>query len=301
MIAAQAPVRLRPSIPQRIVLMAVPRAAGRRLILCVLAILVGNSLALSQSGLRPELPDEEKFGRPADEFALSYCVDPRDPGWEMDNAIGQAIADRLLLEARPHIVADTSQRAEIDDLYRHLLADCRIYFGFKLIPGAYPDWLTVTRPYYETGYVFVGPASAPSRLADIPAHEPIGSTLGSSGDFRLVQYNNSLPADRRWKRFPFGSDASAMEAVVDGTVTAALVWAPAFAQSRKSDSAIGALKVIASEPLNIPAMQVGAVLLSEDTFLRSNVDKAIEAIVADGTVEKILKDQGMPGTPPRSQ
>jgi len=278
--------------------MAVPRFVGRRLILCALTTMLGSTIALSQSGLRPELPDEQKFGRPADEFALDYCVDPRDPGSDLDQAIGQAVADVLLLEARPHVVADTSERAELDELYRHLRADCRIYFGFKLIAGAYPDWLTVTRPYYETGYVFVAPESAPSRLGDIPPNEAIGAALGSSGDFRLIQYNNSLPADRRWRRFPYGDDAEAMRAAVDGTVTAALVWAPAFSQLRKSDPAFAGLKVIASEPIQIPPMQVGAVLLSEDTFLRSQVDKAIETLVADGTIEKILKDQGMPGSPP---
>lgn len=267
----------------------------------VLPTLTALSLAISPGNAqeRPVLPNEEEFGRPSDDFSFRFCVDPRDPGWEFDKAIGEAIADSLLLEPRMHVVTDTNERAEFDDIYRHLLADCAVYFGFKLIAGGFPEWVTITRPYYETGYVFVAKAPAPASLGDLPPGTPLGASLGSAADFRLVQYNNALPAAQRWKRYPHSSDALAIDAVLDGTVAAALVWAPSLFELGKTRPEVAALEIIdSSAPLVLPPMPVGAVLLSRDTFLRNNIDQAIDALVADGVIAELLAAQDMPGSAP---
>jgi len=279
-------------------MMALPRFDSRLLALPVLLALLLPALpGFAQD--RPILPDEEKFARPDDDFSLRFCVDPRDPGWQFDQAVGEAIADALLLEPRVHVLTDTANRAEFNDIYRHLRIDCAVFFGFKLLAGGYPEWLTVTRSYLETGYVFVAKAPAPATLGDIARGEALGASVGSSADFRLVQYNNSLPAAERWKRFPMSTDELALEAVMKDTVAAALVWAPSFFElSHTTRPEFADLAVVAPEPLTLPPVEVGALLLSRDTFLRANIDEAITALIADGTIERLLTELGMPGSAP---
>jgi len=247
----------------------------------------------------PFVTEAERPGRFADDFTLRYCVDRRDPAWEVDQAIATAIAGALLIEPVAHVVEDPSVREDLDRLYRHLLQDCSLYFGFKLLPGVYPEWLTVTRPYYEVGYVLAVSNPDWERLADIPASEALGPTIGTAADFRLIQYLNSLPATQRWRRFPQSSDEIGLAAVVDGSIAAALVWGPSFSALAGVRPEFTALHTIALDPLPASNVAVGAVLLSTETFLRSSVDQAIDSLVADGTIAGILAERGFQATTPR--
>ncbi|KKC37419.1 hypothetical protein WH87_12895 [Devosia epidermidihirudinis] len=253
----------------------------------------------AQENELPNMPDQELFGRPSDEYALQFCVDPRDPGWTLDKAVGEAIADALLLEARPVVLDDVNETGDFIALYRYLLGECRVFLGFKMIAAGYPEWLTLTRPYYETGYVFVAPKSAPARLADIAPGTPVAATLGSSADFRFVQYNNNLPARQRWQRFPYSSDELTLEAVADGVAAAGLVWGPSFRQLRHDHPAFAELVEIDSAPISLPVMAVAGVLLGQDSFLRASIDEAIASLVADGVLGELIERSGMPGNAPR--
>lgn len=263
--------------------------------LCALGLIVPS---LSQEP-SPFVTEEEQPGRFADDFTLRYCVDQRDPAWEVDQAIGAAIAGALLVEPIVHVVKDPLVREDLDRLYRHLLQDCSIYFGFKLLPGVYPEWLAVSRPYYEVGYVLAVKNPDWHRLADVPRGEALGPTIGTAADFRLIMYLSSLPANERWPRFPQSSDEVALNAAADGSIAAALVWGPSFHALTKTNSRFAALRTIALDPLPPSSIPVGAVLLSTETFLRSSVDQAIESLIADGTIAAILADRGFPAATPR--
>jgi polar amino acid transport system substrate-binding protein len=247
----------------------------------------------------PDVHDIEKFGRKADNFALHFCIDPRDPAWQVDEEIGKAIASALLIEPKETVIKDPSNQNDIDDMYRHLLADCDVYFGFKLIANGYPDWLTITRPYYSVGYSFFAKDPTWKQLSDIPKTQPLGPTVGTTGDFRLIQYLNSLPGDQRWDRFPMSNDQMALQSVIDGTVGAALIWAPSYAALVKANPAFTALHQIGPAPLPQSTVPVGAVLLSQNTFLRSNMDQAIASLVKDGTIAGILAKYKFPATLPQ--
>jgi polar amino acid transport system substrate-binding protein len=182
---------------------------------------------------------------------------------------------------------------------RRRLQDCSIYFGFKLLPGVYPDWLTVSRPYYEVGYVLVVQNPDWQSLGDIPKGEAIGPTIGTAADFRLIQYINSLPTEQRWRRFPEASDETALNAVVSGTVSAALVWGPSWNALAKANPEFAALRTISLDPLPASSIPVGSVLLSTETFLRSRVDQAIQSLIVDGTITAILADHGFSAAMPR--
>ncbi|HLK80202.1 MAG TPA: transporter substrate-binding domain-containing protein [Xanthobacteraceae bacterium] len=260
------------------------------------AVASWSYLAPASAQDTPYVPDEWKYGRRQTGSTLQYCLDIRDPDLPVARKIGQAIAAALLLEGKPHELGQNSVGEDLDNLYRAFLETCDIYLGFKLIPDAYPQWLAVTRPYYRTSYVMVTANMQWNALADMPRTQAIGATIGTSADIRLIQYLQSLPADRQWSRFPMGSDELALHALLSGSIGAALVWGPSFWAMRRSDPGLAKLRVIAPRPAPDSSVDVGATLLARESFLRSSVDQAIAALTADGTIQAILDSEKFPAT-----
>jgi polar amino acid transport system substrate-binding protein len=247
----------------------------------------------------PYVQDEWKYGRRQDGATLHYCVDERDPDLPVAAKIGEAIAGALLLEPKQHKVGEDWAGEEIDQVYQVLLETCDVFLGFKLIADAYPDWLTITRGYYRGSYVFVTAGADLKSLADVPVSQTIGGTIGTSADIRLMQYLSALKPAERWPHYPVASDEAALRDVMGGKLAAALIWAPSFWGLQKADPAFSKLRIIAPKPLPMSSMDVGAVLLARETYLRANVDQAIAALTADGTIEGILKSFGFPAVPVR--
>jgi polar amino acid transport system substrate-binding protein len=268
------------------------KAGGITLLLaCLLPV-----LAREQT---PFVPDEWKYGTRQDGASLHYCVDERDPDLPVARRIGTAMAGALLLEPKEHAVGEDWSGEDIEQLYRVLLETCDVFLGFKLIPDAYPDWLTITRGYYRGSYVFVTADPGWRSLADVPRAQVIGGTIGTSADMRLIQYLAALKPAERWTHYPIASDEAALRGVTDSRLAAALVWAPSFWALQKSDPAFARLRIIAPSPLPLSSVDVGAVMLTRETFLRANLDQAIAALTADGTLETILKSFSFPATPVR--
>jgi len=94
-----------------------------------------------------------------------------------------------------------------------------------------------------------------------------------------------------------GSDELALRALQRGTVGVALVWGPSLWALQKSDPSLAGLRFIAPKPLPDSPVSVGAILLANETFLRSSVDDAIASLIADGTIETILNRAKFPATP----
>jgi polar amino acid transport system substrate-binding protein len=265
-------------------------------IVVFLAYLLCTSIAFAQT---PFVIDEWKFGRRQEASTLHYCVDARDPDLPVARKIGAAIASALLLQGKEHVIGEGVVGESIDNLYRVFLESCDVYLGFKLIPDAIPDWMKVTRPYYRASYVLAATNAGWRSLADVPKSQAIGSTIGTSADLRLIQYLQALPQAERWTRFPMGTDEAALKALTSGTVGIALVWGPALWASQRSDPALAGVRVIAPSPLSASTMDVGAAVLANESFLRSNVDQAIASLVADGTIQRILDDDKFPATAPK--
>lgn len=267
------------------------RAAAHFAALLTVALL--SSLpALAQT--TPFVPDDWKFGRRQDSSALHYCVDQRDPDFPVARKIGAAIAGALLLAPKEHVIGGNSAGEDIDNLYRVLLETCDLALGFKLIPNAYPQWMTLTRPYYRGFYVLAATDPNWASLADLPKMRAIGATIGTSADLRLVQYLMALPAPDRWSRFPLSTDEATLTALIKGTIGAALVWGPALWSLQKADPALARLRLISPSPLPRMSADIGAALLSNESFLRSNVDQAIASLTADGTIAAIIAGEKFP-------
>lgn len=250
----------------------------------------------------PFVVDQWRFGTQETNSTLSYCIDARDPDWPVARKVATAVAGALLLQAKEYLIGHDPRTTDVsgedlDDAYRVLIQHCDVFFGFKLVPNAYPDWLTITRPYYRSSYVYVVADPGWQSLADMPTTRAIGATIGTSADMRLSQYLLAVSAGKRWDKYPMSSDESALRAVLRGDTGAALVWAPAFWTLRKSAADIAQLREMAPSPLPVSTADVGAILLRKQTFLRNSVDRAIASLTGDGTIAGILKDENFPGAP----
>jgi polar amino acid transport system substrate-binding protein len=262
------------------------------------AVVAASVLTGAAAAQTPYVPDEWRYGRHAGESTLTYCIDKRDPDWPLAGDIGQAIAGALLLQAKPFVIEDDTVGDDIDVLYHTLLDSCDLYLGFKLIPDTLPDWLTVTRPYYRTRYLLVTKPGGAASLADLPRDKPIASTLGTAADLRLVQYLMALPAGERWPRYPMATDEAALRSVLQGSAAAALVWAPAVWALQQQEAAFAALVAIDPQPLGATRIEVGAALLGKESYLRSAIDQAIAALLADGSLAAMLARHHFPAEPP---
>ena len=92
------------------------------------------------------------------------------------------------------------------------------------------------------------------------------------------------------------SDEAALKALMNGTIAVALVWGPALWALQRSDPAFAGVRVIAPSPLAAAVADVGAAVLANESFLRSNVDQAIASLIADGTIQAILDSNKFPAT-----
>lgn len=246
---------------------------------------------------KPYAEGQWNIGRRFDESQLRYCVDKRDSDWEPAAAIADALAGALLLEPVRYTVESDIVQEDITRVYALLIEHCDIHMGFKLIPEGYGNWSMLSRAYYDTSYVFVTNKPDINSLADLPGGRPIGATIGTSAHVRLVSYLAALPAEQRWPTYPMGTNDLALDSLVNGTVDVALVWAPVFWAKQRAGGAYADMHVIDSNPLPPTTLGVGALMLSDQTFLRSALDEAITALTADGTIAGIIESFGLPATP----
>jgi polar amino acid transport system substrate-binding protein len=272
------------------------RRAVRILFLAVVALPMLAGPPQAQNTLRPYAPESYRYGRQIDESRLRFCVDARVDDWRVQQEIGEAIAAALLLEPAPHVIEGEEVSIELEELFPVMLENCYVYLGFRLLPGVYPDWLTLTRGYFASSYVFVTRNAEWRSLADVPRTAAIASAAGTTADLRLVSYLLSLGPEARWRRFPAGTGALALGLLLAGDAEVALVWHPDLWAAQQSDPALGDLHIIAPAPLPETGAEVGAGVLAAETFLRTALDEAIAALVRDGTIEEILERHGFPAT-----
>jgi len=276
-----------------------------RLTGALLAVVLSSLMALFSSvgvvsGANPEFYDvpfannQWKIGRRVDESKLRYCIDRRNPDWELAAEIVETVAGALLLEPQQYVVNSDIVDDDITRIYAIMLEHCDIHMGFKLLPGHYAEWITLTRSYYQAEYVFVTADPALLKLADLAPSRAIGPELGTSAHIRLVSYVKALPANDRWPIYPMGTSELMLKSLLDGTIDVGLVWAPTFWAKKRQDPTYEKIHVIDPSPLPPTSLGVGALLLADKVFLRTAFDEAIAALIKDGTIDGILKKFNFP-------
>lgn len=265
-------------------------------------IFLALAFALQASAAQPpplpsDLLEGGRSGRRLTGDVIVFCIDARDPAHPVDKAIGEAIADALLLKPEFYLVERTLVIEEFENVYVDLVDHCHAYLGFKLLSETYANWVILTRAYYETTYLMVVKNQDWQSLTDIPRDLAVGGVPGSPGDLRLLSYLNSLPQDERWPRHPRGSHEQALDAVNDESLAGALVWAPAYWELQSSRPEYAELSAFEVEGVSLP-VGVGAVLLSGNDFLRLSLDDAIRSLVSEGQIGDILESFDFPARPP---
>jgi polar amino acid transport system substrate-binding protein len=229
---------------------------------------------------------------------ITFCHDASAVDSNFNVAVGQAIADELLVDARFHPMHGDypiDGDSFFEDIFIALSNECDVALGLSMIPDAYPDWLTVTRPYATMTYVLAVTDPAYARFSDIPLTRPIGSHIASHGDFRLINYLNKLPANARWRRIPYGTNRLLTERLLDKTLSAIIIYEPALHVLTDGDPVASDVYVIPASPLRDLDVKLGSVLHTRNSFLQHQIDLAIASLIDGGNITEILQLTRTPG------
>lgn len=232
---------------------------------------------------------------------IVFCIDSSSVTAGFDRAAAAEIASALLLEATFFEVDYSDVGIEGAEGFFYLLFidltnNCDAFMGLNLAVSGYPDWLTVSRPYAKVPYVLAVMNESYDSLTDIPRDNAIGSQLASTGDVQFITYLQTLSADNRWRRLPYADSELMIQRLLDGTLAGALIWAPVL--SRIADGgnpAASGIHIISAEPLKNLDVDLGIVLLSQNAFLRTQLDEAIVALTEDGVIERLLEEHNILG------
>ena len=141
------------------------------------------------------------------------------------------------------------------------------------------------------------PTPAGSRSPTCRNRAPIGATIGTSADLRLIQYLQALPggasagAVSRWRPTRPRSGAHARHRRRRPGLGPVVLGA-----CRRADAALAeAAADFAQAAAGVHGRTSAPSLLANETFLRSSVDHAIASLTADGTIQAILDAQQVSG------
>ena len=239
--------------------------------------------------------------RPLQGDTIRACVDDSSAGGKLDRAIAQAISDALFLKVE---FVEGIRGFPLDgdgylaELQIQLNNDCDIFLGVSVQPNMpFPDWAVVTRPYARVPFVLVTDKDYAS-LADIPHDGIIGTALASIGERVFATSVAQRPADQRWTRLPYADFNLMTTRLRDGTLAAMLLWQPSLLKLAETDPTVASLKIIPLAPVPESYVDVGALVATRNTFLRTQIDQAIGELSADGTIDRIMSDLGILGSSP---
>ena len=249
-----------------------------------------------------EVPQELlNQGTPLEGDQITFCLDRTSAGAPLDQKVGQAIADALLVKAAfidapsGFPIDATGYLAELQILMSN---KCDVLLGIALQPDfPYPDWATPTRPYADIPFVLAVTDPAFKSLADIPRDKPLGTALGGLGEYNFIVYNQQQPEAQRWRRFPYADPTLMIKRVKDGTIAAGLLYQPALLKATDGDPAAQGIRTIPTDPVPQAIDQVAALVSSRDSFLRTQIDEAIGSLIGDGTMQKLLDSVKFEGRP----
>jgi polar amino acid transport system substrate-binding protein len=230
---------------------------------------------------------------------LRFCQLESNPTAAVDSRIGEAIAQRLLLNASFAVLGDNygiGGEYAAQDIYVNLVNDCDIILGMGIGAGLYPPEFTTTRPYVGFAYVGVARAGSISNLSEISEAASIGGPVGSYGFTALTRYVATLPSTRRPRLLPYGETNLMLTRLRDETIDAMVIYGPVLAERLKNSSAqdIATFDLAPQAPATV---NIGGLMLSDNTYLRTTVDAAIASMIADGTIETIVADAGFANLP----
>ncbi len=219
------------------------------------------------------------------------------PGFDVE--LARALADRLHLKLRIDwldIHRDTALGALLE-------GRCDLAFGDPVDPDAVAgdeptaEKILHSRPYYATGYSLVRRKDGPRArsLAELKGDRSrrLGAEAGSVADYRLAQ--------RGYVRRLYRNQLAALKALADGDIDFAYLWANAGWTLNASPDLAAKLQIVPGIERE-DRWDIAVAMRRGDRELKRQVDAAIGALVADGTVAGTLAryhvpDPARPGKP----
>ncbi|AXC50604.1 hypothetical protein DRW48_13730 [Paracoccus suum] len=231
---------------------------------------------------------------------LQVCTDVTGKIGAFDREVATAIADALFLKVNFHEGFGgfpTSGDGFLDELQIAMTNTCDIMMGMTVQENSpFPDWAVLSRPYVSLPYLFVVRDDYKS-FADVPRERKLGTPLSSMGERVFITWNQQQPKDRRYIRLPYADMDLMTKRVADGSIAGMLIWAPVYSDLRKSNPEAASLHPIPIAPVPETVTRVGILMKARDTYLRTQIDQAIDALVADGTIAGLMEKFGYAGTP----
>ena len=140
--------------------------------------------------------------------------------------------------------------------------------------------LRMSRPYHRSGIALVvGPKSSVASLAELTSGQRVGVQVGSMASMMLGK--------RGVKTSPFAFEEDIMDALAKGEVDAGAVTPAAIGWFNKTHPDGRARRIPAFEDEPDLNWNVAVGMVGPDDKLRQNVDEALQALLADGTLAAI--------------
>ncbi|NNU79929.1 transporter substrate-binding domain-containing protein [Halovulum dunhuangense] len=247
---------------------------------------------------------ELKNWRIAEGNVIRFCQFDVNLTNDFDKAVAGEIADRLLLDSE-FITVGADYGMDGDgleaDVFKLLWNECEVVLGFQVGPVQYAPEFTVTRPWVSYDYMVLASADGPASIADLPSGSRIATPLASPGDLALARWMATEGADAGLKRIPFARARDQMDAVLTDQTEAMLIFSPVFAVLAQDMAEQAArLHPVAIDPAIASPTSIGGIMLAGSAFLRAEIDRAIDSMIEDGTIEDLLDLHGFSGIPARA-
>lgn len=242
---------------------------------CTLALALFASLSMAKGW--DEIRALGEITVCANPNALPYASEQEQtPGFQIE--IARAIAQRLGLRLRPQWIVPRMRAG---------LVDCDLLMDTILVRGVQPPSLRLSVPYQRSGVA----------LAFAPGREPVSSYAELKRGSRVGVLHNSLaslivsrtPATM----VPFGFEDDMLEAVAKGEVDAGAV-SPAAAGYFNVRNPARRVTLVHAEDSE-PELQwtIGVGMRRADDALVENINRALTALLADGSVAAIYARYGV--------
>jgi polar amino acid transport system substrate-binding protein len=218
------------------------------------------------------------------------------PGFDVE--LARALAQRLGVRLRIEWL-DVAHETAVGQLLERA---CDLVLGAAVDPSAVADdeplagKVVYSRPYYGTGYLLVRRKNGPpiaslEALRGAGAAGRIGTEAGSIADYRLRQ--------RGYLRRLYRNQLATLKALADGDIDCAYLWANVGWTLHVSPDLDAALELISG---HVPEdhWNIAVALRPGDDELKGQVDAAIDALIADGTVAAALARNHLPAFAPFS-
>lgn len=266
--------------------------------LCSLGLL--STLTLPVLAQTSGVPEELlKNSRRQKGDSLTFCNDVNSRLRDFDRDIAQAIGDALFLKIdfkEGFGGFPLSGDGFLQELQIAMTNDCDVMMGLSVQEeSAFPEWAAMTRPYVSLPYVMAVTEPSWNSLADIPFDRKLGTAMQSIGELVYITWSQQQPKQSRWVRLPYADMDLMVKRVVDNSLGGILLWQPTYAQLKKNNPEAEGLRLVDTKPLPETYTKVGALVDARDSFLRTEIDQAIDALAADGTIGKIMEKYGYEG------